>query len=515
MTFNRNPGSEGNDKIDRKERTMMAREYDAESELKTDVVVIGYGGAGATAAIAAHDRGSQVIVLEKMPAGGGNTLASFDSILIPKGMDAVRYFETLCGGQTDHDVIEQFIKHALTIEDWLHELGTDTEPHNPPPDVIFPRLGLPSWTKAPGGDSIARIFIKWSEATERIPGTAARNPRSLFEFLAANVERRGITVMTDTPAKELVTEDGEIFGVIAEKAGRRLKITARRGVILACGGFEYNEDMKRTFLPGGPYYCFGPPGNTGDGIIMAQKVGAALLHMTSLFGPLALKAPEFESGFAIRMPGDRFIYVDRDGKRFTNETALKIHDMWRAVSLYDPERSMYPRVPTHCIFDEVTRKRAPLYLNTGANQKYAWSRDNSREIAKGWIIREESIRVLARRISIDETTLEDNVNKYNEFCRTGVDLEFGRSSEFLGAVETPPFYAVPLWPGLMSTHGGPSRDKEARVLDTEGSPIPRLYAAGELGALSSLQYEAGTDLCECLVFGRIAGQNAASEKPRH
>lgn len=501
----------------------MVRKTLVDRELETDVVVVGYGGAGATAAIAACDSGARVIILEKMPAGGGNTLASANSILVPKAMGAVQYFESLSGGTTDHEVIQAFIENGLKVEGWIHELGSETEPHVPPPDIMFPRLGLPSWPNAPGGRFIARIYLKKKDnerlhldaaaSAERDVRTGGRDPKSLWEFLATNVERRGITVMTNTPATELITRDGEIVGVVAKERGRKVSIRAKRGVILTCGGFEYNEQMKEAFLPCGPFYCFGPPGNTGDGIVMAQRVGAALWHMTSLFGPLSFKAPGIEAGFVIRVPGERFIFVDRDGKRFTNEPGLKIHDMWRAVSGYDPERNRYPRIPTYCIFDEVTRLRAPLYRGTGANQTYEWSLDNSKEVAKGWIVREETIRALARRLSLDEGTLENTVNKYNECCRNGVDAEFGRPKAFLGPVENPPFYAITLWPGLMSTHGGPRRDKDARVLDNEGKPIPRLYSAGELGALSSLQYEAGTDLCECLVFGRIAGENAAAEKP--
>lgn len=480
-------------------------------ELETDVVVAGYGGAGATAAIVAHDAGARVIILEKMPQGGGNTLASADSILAPTGMGAVRYFEALTVGATDHDVIETFVRDGLNIEEWIHQLGSGTEPHTPPTEVMFPGMGLPSWKNAPGGEFITRFFLTRGNEMGGPNLRTGKNPGSLWRFLDEHVRRRGITIMTSAPATELITTNGEVTAVRAETGDGETLIQARKAVVLACGGFEYNETMKDAFLPCPHLYCFGPPGNTGDGIIMAQKVGAALWHMTSLFGPLCLKAPEFDSAFGIRVPGERFIFVDGDARRFTDETALKIHDMWRAVALYDPERQRYPRIPTYCIFDEVTRKRAPLYRGTGANANYAWSSDNSREIARGWISQAQTIRELAMNIPLDVATLENTVNAYNQSCRLGADPRFGRPKELLGPIENPPFYSIKLWPGLMSTHGGPRRDKQARVLNHEGTPIPRLYSAGELGALSSVQYEAGTDLCECLVFGRIAGQNAAME----
>lgn len=500
----------------------MPKKAIAGQQMETDVIIVGYGGAGAAAAISAHDSGAQVIILEKMAAGGGNSLASSNGILIPTDMKAVQYFKAIYAGNTGRDIVQTFIKNGLTVENWIHELGSETESHSSS-NMIFPRLPLPSWEKAPGGKFVARINLKSSasiglhsdsiHSAEGSHKTEVRKPGSLWQLLAANVKRRGITVMTSTPAKELVMKDGEITGVIAERNREKVKIKAKRGVILTCGGFEYNEAMKQTFLPCSPFYCFGSPGNTGDGIIMAQKVGADLWHMSSLFGPLAFKAPEFEAGFGIKVSCERFILVDRDGKRFTNETALKIHDMWRAVSCYDPETQRYPRIPSYCVFDDITRQKGPLYSGAGVNRNYEWSSDNSREVARGWISREDTIRKLAKRMSLDENTLEHTVNKYNEYCKVGVDSDFGRDKELLGPIKTPPFYAIQLWPGLHSTHGGPRRDKEARVLNTEGKPVPRLYSAGELGALSSVQYEAGTDLCECLVFGRIAGQNAASEKP--
>jgi len=158
---------------------------------------------------------------------------------------------------------------------------------------------------------------------------------------------------------------------------------------------------------------------------------------------------------------------------------------------------------------------APLYTGaTGFNRDlYKWSEDNSAEIARGWIAQARTIAELADRISVDRPNLEETIAKYNEYCRAGQDPEFGRARENLTAIEGPPYYAIELWPSLLNTQGGPRRDKEARVVDPDGKPIPRLYAAGELGSIWGFLYQGANNIGECIVFGQIAGRNAAAEEP--
>ena len=191
--------------------------------------------------------------------------------------------------------------------------------------------------------------------------------------------------------------------------------------------------------------------------------------------------------------------------------------MWRTVSFFDVSRRWYPRIPSYAVFDDVTRRRGPLHpsYKVGAiRDHYEWSLDNSKEVAKGWIKRGKTIRELAKKISVDESMLENAVARYNECCKAGIDTEFGRSRESLEPIEQSPYYAIELRPCLLNTQGGPRRDKEGRVLDTKGKPIPRLYSAGELGSLWGFLYDGGGNLAECLASGRIAGRNAAAEKPR-
>jgi hypothetical protein len=143
---------------------------------------------------------------------------------------------------------------------------------------------------------------------------------------------------------------------------------------------------------------------------------------------------------------------------------------------------------------------------------YSWSRDNSAEVAKGWIFHGKTVAELAAKMSSEPGLLEETVDRYNKHCQAGKDTDFGRAKEDLRAMK-PPFYAIQTWPTLLNTQGGPRRDKESRVLDPDGHPIPRLYAAGELGSIWGYLYQGACNVGEALVFGRIAGRNAAGLKP--
>lgn len=481
-------------------------------DMSTDVVVIGYGGAGAAAAIAAYDRGAEVLVLEKMRAGGGNTKISGGAIALPRQKEYIRYLEKLNYNSTPRHILERFVDEGLKVEDWFKELGGDLA------DATYLRVTIPpvasgmGWKHIPGSEYGTKKHVK----SKTVTLTAGDPPGlRLWNFLSSNVERRGIKLLTNTSAKDLLTNsEHEIIGVIAESGGKEIAIMARKAVILACGGYEYNEAMKWDYLAAKPVVANGNPGNTGDGIKMAQKIGADLWHMANLSCSPGFKTPEFESAFPVKFYSENFIFVDKYGKRFTDEASIEGHDYGKVFSWFDSHKIEYPRIPLYCIFDEVLRRKAPIYDNVlGLNRdKYKWSLDNSEEIRKGWIKQGKTVGELADRIPVDKANLESTVKKYNEYCKAGRDPEFGRAKEYLSPLANPPYYALPIWPALYNTQGGPRRDEEARVLDVEGKPISRLYAAGELGSIWGTLYQGGSNIAECLVFGRIAGRNAAVEK---
>ena len=286
-------------------------------------------------------------------------------------------------------------------------------------------------------------------------------------------------------------------------------------MILTCGGYQNNARLKWDYLPVKPVLFLGTPGNTGDGVRMVQKVGGDLWHMTRLCCVVGFKAPEFEAAFPITFLSEGFLFADKYGRRFVNEAGMEIHDYYTELSHFDVKKMEFPRVPIWGIFDEQTRKRGPLSRGTAGYNRdlYSWSLDNSAETAKGWIRQGKTAAELAGKISVPLKNLEETIERYNGHCKAGKDADFGRPKEDLRALEQP-FYAIELWPALINTQGGPRRDKEARVLDPEGQPIPRLYAAGELGSIWGYLYQGACNISEALVFGQIAGRNAAMEKPR-
>jgi succinate dehydrogenase/fumarate reductase flavoprotein subunit len=266
---------------------------------------------------------------------------------------------------------------------------------------------------------------------------------------------------------------------------------------------------------------------------MAQKVGAALWHMNGVSCGLGLKVPDFEAGFLMMIGAPGHILVDRNARRFVNEIGIEPHAGLLSVDHYDTQALKFPRIPCYAIFDESARLAGPISRVTGmgaAGQKHKWSRDNSVEIEKGWISHGGTLVELAEKLKIDAATLEDTVSRWNEAVKSNQDTQFNRPMRSPGndrpaykdfvsyvlsaPIETPPFYGFKLYPCLVNTQGGPRRNARAQVLDAFGQPIRRLYSAGEMGSMWGIIYQGGGNIAECMVFGRIAGKNAAGEKPR-
>jgi succinate dehydrogenase/fumarate reductase flavoprotein subunit len=378
-----------------------------------------------------------------------------------------------------------------------------------PLQVAYPETAAGAgFPHLPGAETVVKYNIKGT-------GEEGKPSERLWKFLSGLVASRGIEVLTSTKAKELISnDDGEILGLVAETERRLVSVKARKAVILTCGGFQNDPKMKWDYLPVKPVFFLGTPGNTGDGIRMVQKVGGDLWHMTRLCCVVGFRAPEFEAAFPITFLNEGFIFVDKYGRRFANEAGMEIHDYFTELSCFDVKKMEFPRVPAWGIFDEQTRKRGPLSRGTAGYNRdlYGWSLDNSKEIAKGWILRGRTAAELAAKTSIAPDALEETIRRYNGHCKAAKDGDFGRPKEDLRALE-PPFYGIQLWPSLINTQGGPRRDKESRVLDPEGQPIPRLYAAGELGSIWGYLYQGACNISEGLVFGQIAGRNAAAENP--
>jgi succinate dehydrogenase/fumarate reductase flavoprotein subunit len=346
--------------------------------------------------------------------------------------------------------------------------------------------------------------------------------------LDERVRDRGITIRYETPAKELIQDPstGAIQGVVATSEMAAQRIRANRAVILATGGYENNVEMQGYYhFPGLTLYPFGTPYNTGDGVKMAAAVGADQWHFVSTeFLGVAIKAPTEACGaaFAFLNTSGSFIFVNRYGRRFINESKRLTHRKDPIeFTFFDHEQATYRNMPSFCVFDEKERAKWPLYTLANTTVGYPswqgideWSRDNSAEIEKGWIVRAGNLEELAETIMVDAAGLSDTVVRYNAQCRGDEPREFGRPADNMEPLEGPPFYAFELCLSIVNTQGGPKHNRLAQTLDTKGEPIPpRLYTPGELGSFFGHLYQGGSNYPEAIAFGRIAGENAAAEIP--
>jgi succinate dehydrogenase/fumarate reductase flavoprotein subunit len=506
--------------LDSKDSSAQSKTNKDNWDREADVVVVGYGGAGIVAAITAHDAGAKVLVLEKAPfRGGGNTGICMGVCAAPTNVDdAVAYLWEGCGGNdaggsvTPKDVIVAWAEEVCKNKEWWDKMG-----------IKYHTTNMPEFKQFPGASSMTAIG-------------ASRMGQDFFLTLDKHVKVRGIEVLFDSPATELIQDPSnkQILGVKAKSGGGEKNIKARKAVVLCTGGFEFNEEMKRDFLKCYPMKFYGWKYNTGDGVKMAQKVGADLWHMDMIAGGYCFWFPEdpFNVGRQLNVGSNNFIWVDKFGRRWHNERdpLYNPHKGWVIFLQFSLADAGFSRVPTYLIFDETARKaesemfsgsqswmeglsgREILPVELGGAPEM--SKDEM--IEKGWIKKGDTLEVLAAAIGekMDPAMLKASVETYNGYCAAGKDPEFGRDARTLKPVETPPFYAASLYPGMVCTHGGARRNGKAQILDPDKKPIPRLYSAGTFGSVMGRIYAVyGGNVGELCAFGRIAGRNAAAEKP--
>lgn len=487
---------------------------------ETDVLVIGYGGAGACAAISAFDAGAKVLVVEKMSAGGGNTAVSSGGLMVPQEKTAARKYlratYDLGNSECDEELLDTFCDEILNVPEWLKSLKPETKVS------VYGHAGyqnLEGW----------EVIDKW-----RVVSKGKRSGDLLFEVYQYAVEEaRKIPVWFNAPAKQLIMRDGEVVGAVVSRNGKDMNIKARKGVVLATGGFEYDKQSLQTFALGENIHALGNPGNTGDGLRMAQTAGAKLWHMTCYSWQLGTELPGCKANQQVSTVAPSFIWVDRFGKRFADEFSADGHTRGYLVTRYDPVAHGYPQIPCYQIMDEKAVKRGPVTVTTsgyGINREgYKWSRDNSQELGNGVIVRGETLAELAKKINVPADALEETVRKWNEDMKKGRDTLFNRPvqnpqkkvvhadqgrvpvvSEALS--DKGPYFAVKLWPSLLNTQGGPKKNVHGNIIKADGTPVARLYVAGELGSMWGSIYQGACNNAESIVFGRISGRNAAKEK---
>ena len=540
--------------------------------LEADVVVVGFGGAGACASIAAADAGAQVLLIEKNAEASHlcNTLMSggiFHAAEPDGDPEALRQYlramfsgenlETKFEGELSPEyvdgIVEKFAEYMPYNDDFM--LSLDPDYH-----IIY--RGGAAFPQFPGADAAGYVSYNSSY------GDAATGPKyptidmpkedtaaglAFFNCLRTGVEARSgaIQVLWETPAKRLITdESGQVIGVVAEQGDTQVNIKAKRGVVLTCGGYEYNVEMRRAFLEGQGitgWAFYGTPSNTGDGIRMGCEIGAQLAKVGKAASRLIWSCPDVQvngcnvGSITDSVGGAGTIVVNAEGRRFMNE-ALITKDPSRYFSYknavhMDIEKLEFPNTPSYMIIDEIKRLSGSLVnltLSTCGFGLIDWDPENQNAVDNGWLIKADTIEELAEKIRdthepncgrMDPEVLAQTMATYQQMVDTGVDEEFGRTSKTkdpitgeevdagFQPISEPPFYALPLVAGGPNTKGGLQCDGERHVMNWFNEPIARLYSAGEISSVFKFVYQGGGNLTECITCGRIAGQNAAVETP--
>jgi len=502
---------------------------------EADVVVVGYGGAGAVTAIAAADEGAEVLLLEKNPEDklwsntrmcGGLCHVADDPGEAAKYFKAVAFGLGLPDGFGDPAHVyphypEQFVEEIAQVwsagvvqtADFLESLGEVEFSRG----LEIPKAAFPTF---PGAEHYGTFSV-------------AGRGVALYDLLSSAVNERNVEVMWGTPGTRLISNpDGEVVGVVAEAGGSEINVKARKAVVLCSGGFEYDEELKDAFIPGWGWVFMGNPSNTGDGLRMAMGVGATLGHMYHNAARVVAGGPALmeEVGTGIRIAIDKpgMLLVDNYGERYINEVFTAVdpqrYQFYNQVIVFDISKLEYTRIPSWFIFDEIVRQAGPLastFYGAIATGIYDWSEDNSAEIEKGWILQADSIEELAGKIAavpnnkgrMDAAVLADTVATFNQYSEDGEDPDYGRDSESLGPLTAPPYYAIDMYPGGPNTEGGMIRNSKSQVISVTGEVIPRLYAVGEVGSFYSFAYQGGGNIAGCIIFGRVAGTAAAAEEP--
>lgn len=474
-----------------------------------DVIVLGFGGAGATAARFAADNDAKVLITDSAPEGheGGNTRYAGQVISSGDNLDDLRkYYQDLAYPLAyDPDLMETFIQGLYKIPDYLEKyLGVKPfvmgqHPESPVSKALY---------------FMAHEYPEFrGQATHELVAVHEGVADSaLWKNLRQQVLDRAdkIDVLYQTPAKHLIQnpETKAIVGVQIERDGKLLNVKANNGVVMATGGFENNPKMIENYLGETSLNPIGSLYNKGIGVKMASEVGAQLYNMNNyesygIFHGLTPKPAKGQRSQFLPFDWPAFhqgslIVVGDDGTRYFDENEIhrhghiQDHGNWRI-----PLAQRHPYV----VFDQKKYDE----LSNDKNAPYP-------EFLKA-VVKADNLESLAKVLDVNVDKLQKTITDFNYFAEQKRDYAFNRDPETLAAFDDGPYYALAMVQGLLNTQGGPVHNSHAEVVDNDDQIIPHLYAAGELGSLMGRQYNGGSNLAENLIFGKIAGENAASVKP--
>lgn len=490
-----------------------------------DVVVVGAGLAGSSAAVAVALEGSgeTCLLIEKgsNPLGGGNSPFSGGSVIYTDEehrAQCLEYWKKLRSNftTTPDDVLEVFVEYMASTLDFMKRAGAKDEDYTLYAPGDFHTLedkGIqitscwPEYPEIEESTSVGRLIFSGEEI----------KTVSMFMLSAVQAHEDVITMKTDAALTQLIQdpETKQVLGIVYDNDGKETRAKANKGVIMCLGGFERNPEMLQDYLSLAAGHHLAGECNTGDGFRLCADLNAAFWHMNSMAGTWngavtldgSTHAPWFSLG---RQYG---ITVGTHGRRYYMDVDYVVSQNW-----YDHNEGTADLVTTTAcrhghynfggewphvvlpatswfIFDQDNLDRAFGFVSTITDGD---------PVEEGWAVKANTVEELADLIDVPADELVQTVQVWNECCERGVDFQFYRAPDWLTKVATPPFYAVRCEPEFINTDGGPVRNAQAQIIDRDGNPIPGLYSSGEFGSVWCNMYQGGGNLSECVNFSRIA-----------
>lgn len=541
-----------------------------------DLVVLGSGAAGMTAALTAAEHGARVLVIEKGEKLGGTSAWSGGQIWIPcnphqkaygkedSREKALTYLESMSNGLIEPEMAEAYIDGGVEMVAFLENNTPvqfmvvpdfpDYHPEQPGAASrggrtlecpVYPYAELDEWRDklevspyywphvyfTVGETSLAQAVpdpLPPEEAQRRAQNDERGLGHALMGRLLRGCLDRGVQFLLGTAGRELVIENGAVAGVLVD-TGATFETP---NVVIATGGFEHNEAFKAAFLRGPLTSPVSITTNTGDGLRMAMKAGAMLSSMREAWWMPVVEGPLNSMGRMLftgerTLPGT--IMVNRTGKRFTNEAA-NYNAFGAAFHVQDLNTCSWANLPAWCLFNQAFYDKwgfldAQLIGTADASEH--------RNVPADWVERGDTLDELSARLGMPTGALEATVARWNAMVENGKDEDFGRGESYydlywgdpdykgrkeatLGKLEGGPWYAAEVKSGALGTKGGPKTDNLGRVVDVDGKPISGLYAAGNaMGSMMGMTYGGGGGtLGPAMVFGYLAGRHAAQRNAR-
>lgn len=463
-----------------------------------DVAVLGMGFSGMVSALSAARAGAQVVLLEKAPEekAGGNSKVCGQLFAYAEDFESSKaYYSAMAAGKDeDPELLDIMAQGIVDMPQRLAETyGMDRSLFMDWSNTYLAFIS-PEYPELAGSDKVSI----WSTHDGRNDAFLYKHVKSLIA-----AETDSIDVWYSSPAEDLIQDPvtKTVVSVRIIRDGKEMNVRAKNGVCVCTGGFENNPQMIKTYLNRVNCRPYGGLYNTGDGIQMCKRAGCDLKNMSVYEGGFATGSACFiseegQNAIALTFGATgSCMVIGTNGQRLFNETEVVRHGHLDAGNLIWENPHFAEK--NWVIFDQAHMDT----IGSSISEEYLDQVHCFEDYASA-----------AEYMGMPVENLESAIDDFNYFVKAGRDYEIGRDTATMTAFTGNRLYAVPVLEGILNTQGGPRRNAKAEILDTNGTPIPHLYSAGEMGGFTTMMYQGGSNVAECFIMGEIAGKNAASKK---